>query len=95
MKKLEGLIAAAHTPFNPDGSVNLALVKKQAQTLIKQKVTGVYVSGTTGEGICCSIAERKAVFDAWVKAAKGKLFKEPFHIPRMMTKSIELAEAVI
>ena len=59
MKKLEGLIAAAHTPFNPDGSVNLALVKKQAQTLIKQKVTGVYVSGTTGEGICCSIAERK------------------------------------
>lgn len=74
MKKLEGLIAAAHTPFNPDGSVNLALVKKQAQTLIKQKVTGVYVSGTTGEGICCSIAERKAVFDAWVKAAKGKLY---------------------
>ena len=74
MKKLEGLIAAAHTPFNTDGSVNLALVKKQAETLIKQKVTGVYVSGTTGEGICCSIAERKAVFDAWVKAAKGKLY---------------------
>ena len=74
MKKLEGLIAAAHTPFNADGSVNLALVKKQAETLIKQKVTGVYVSGTTGEGICCSIAERKAVFDAWVKAAKGKLY---------------------
>ena len=74
MKKLEGLIAAAHTPFNADGSVNLALVKKQAATLIKQKVTGVYVSGTTGEGICCSIAERKAVFDAWVKAAKGKLY---------------------
>ena len=22
MKKLQGLIAAAHTPFNPDGSVN-------------------------------------------------------------------------
>ena len=27
--------------------------------------------------------------------AKGNLFKGPFHIPRMMTKSIELAEAVI
>ena len=74
MKKLQGLIAAAHTPFNADGSVNLALVKKQAETLVKQKVTGVYVSGTTGEGICCSVAERKAVFDAWVAAAKGKLF---------------------
>ena len=74
MKKLEGLIAAAHTPFNADGSINYGLVKKQAETLIKQKVTGVYVSGTTGEGICCSVEERKAVFDAWVKAAKGKLY---------------------
>ena len=74
IKKLKGLVAAAHTPFNPDGSVNLALIPKQAETLIKQKVTGVYISGTTGEGICCSIEERKAVFDAWVKAAKGKLF---------------------
>ena len=61
MKKLEGLIAAAHTPFNKDGSINYDLVAKQAQTLIKQKVTGVYVSGTTGEGICCSVAERKQV----------------------------------
>ena len=69
MKKLEGLIAAAHTPFNADGSINYSLVKKQAATLIKQKVTGVYVSGTTGEGICCSIEERKKVFDAWVEAA--------------------------
>ena len=74
MKKLEGLIAAAHTPFNADGSINYSLVKKQADTLIKQKVTGVYVSGTTGEGICCSVEERKKVFDAWVAAAKGKLY---------------------
>ncbi|MBP5791763.1 MAG: dihydrodipicolinate synthase family protein [Kiritimatiellae bacterium] len=74
MKKLQGLVAAAHTPFNADGSVNLKLIAKQTETLIKQKVTGVYVSGTTGEGICCSLDERKAVFDEWVKAAKGKLF---------------------
>jgi len=74
IKKLQGLIAAAHTGFNADGSVNYAVIEKQAQMLIKQKVTGVYVSGTTGEGICCSLDERKAVFDAWVKAAKGKLF---------------------
>lgn len=74
IKKLQGLIAAAHTGFNPDGSVNLDVIPAQAEMLIKQKVTGVYISGTTGEGICCSIEERKAVFDAWVKAAKGKLY---------------------
>ena len=73
MKKLKGLVAAAHTPFKPDGSINFDLIPKQAETLIKQKVIGVYISGTTGEGICCSVEERKQVFDAWVKAAKGKL----------------------
>ena len=74
MKKLQGLIAAAHTPFAADGSVNVALVAKQAAVLLKQGVTGVYVCGTTGEGISCSVAERKAVMDAWIKAAKGRLF---------------------
>ncbi len=74
IKKLEGLIAAAHTGFRPDGSVNLDVIPAQAQMLIRQKVTGVYISGTTGEGICCSVEERKAVMDAWAKAAKGKLF---------------------
>ena len=73
MKKLKGLIAAVHTPFGEDGSVNYALVEKQAAILQKQKVSGVYVSGTTGEGFSCSVAERKALFDAWAKVAKGKL----------------------
>ncbi len=74
IQKLQGLIAAAHTAFNSDGSVNLAVIKDQAKMLIRQKVTGVYISGTTGEGICCSIAERKAVMDEWAKWGKGKLF---------------------
>ena len=61
MKKLEGLIAAPHTPFNADGSVNLDLIPKQVETLLKQKVIGAYICGTTGEGICCSVEERKQV----------------------------------
>ena len=73
-KKLEGLIAAAHTAFNADGSINYDVVPKQAAMLLKQKVTGVYVSGTTGEGVHCSVEERKKMFDAWVAAAKGKLY---------------------
>lgn len=74
IKKLEGLIAAAHTGFNPDGSVNLDVIPRQAEMLLRQKVTGVYISGTTGEGICCSVAEREAVMDAWAKVARGRLF---------------------
>ena len=74
MKKLEGLVAAPHTPFNEDGSINFDLIPKQVETLLKQKVIGAYICGTTGEGICCSVAERKAVMKAWADAAKGKLF---------------------
>ena len=74
MKKLEGLIAAPHTPFYADGRVNLDLIPKQVEVLVKQKVIGAYICGTTGEGICCSVEERKQVMKAWVDAAKGKLF---------------------
>ncbi len=73
-KKLQGLIAAPHTAFNADGSVNLEIIPKQIALLQKQGVVGAYVSGTTGEGISCSVAERKAVMATWAKHGKGKLF---------------------
>lgn len=87
-KKLQGLIAAAHTGFNPDGSVNLAIIKDQVNMLVKQQVTGVYISGTTGEGICCSVAERKAVMDEWAKYGKGKLFLI-VHIGALSLKDVQ------
>lgn len=74
MKKLEGLIAAPHTPFTPDGRVNFDLIPQQVELLVKQKVVGAYICGTTGEGICCSVAERKQVMKAWVEASQGRLF---------------------
>ena len=70
-KKLEGLIAAPHTPFDRAGNVNLKEIRKQVALLVKNGVTGAYVCGTTGEGISCSVAERKAVVEEWVKQAKG------------------------
>lgn len=87
-KKLQGLIAAAHTGFNPNGSVNLAIIKDQVNMLVKQRVTGVYISGTTGEGICCSVAERKAVMDEWAKYGKGKLFLI-VHIGALSLKDVQ------
>lgn len=72
--KLEGLIAAPHTPFNANGDINLAVIKNQAALLIRNNVKGAYISGTTGEGISCSLDERKAVMEEWVKVAKDRLF---------------------
>lgn len=73
-KKLKGLIAAPHTPFTKAGRVNLSLISKQIDLLVQQKVSGAYICGTTGEGISCSVAERKAVMKAWAEANAGRLF---------------------
>lgn len=73
-KKLNGLIAAPHTPFAPNGDVNGGEIRKQAELLVKHGVGGAYVCGTTGEGVSCTVAERQAVLEEWVKRSRGRLF---------------------
>lgn len=73
MEKLTGLIAAPHTPFTADGSVNYPIIDQIAAHLIQQGVKGAYVCGTTGEGIHCSVEERKKIAERWVSASEGKL----------------------
>lgn len=72
-KRLKGLIAAPHTGFNAKGEIAYGEIAKQVKHLIAQGVKGAYISGTTGEGIQCSVDERKKVMEEWVKQAKGKL----------------------
>lgn len=73
-EKLQGLIAAPHTPFNVDGSVNIDIIPQQIELLVREGVTGAYVCGTTGEGISCSVSERKQVLKTWAQYGKGKIF---------------------
>lgn len=73
-KKLEGLIAAPHTPFGNNGEINIKEIPKQVALLVRSGVKGAYICGSTGEGISCSVAERKMVVENWVKHGKGKLF---------------------
>ena len=71
--KLKGLIAAAFTPFAENGEVNYGMIPKMADSLSADGITGVYVCGSTGEGISCSVEERIRLMEAWSKAAKGRL----------------------
>ncbi len=73
MNKLTGLIAAPHTPFNQENKVNFEAIDQIAALLVEQGVKGAYVCGTTGEGIHCSVEERKAIAERWVKASDNKL----------------------
>jgi N-acetylneuraminate lyase len=73
LKKLDGLIAAPHTPFDSNNEVNYPVIDQIATHLIKQGVKGVYICGTTGEGLNCSVTERKLIAEHWVSAAQGQL----------------------
>ena len=67
--KLNGLIAAVHTPMNDDFSVNYDTVAKQAEHFAGKGAAGVFVSGTTGESLSLSTAERIKLFEVWGKEA--------------------------
>ncbi|MCX6358230.1 MAG: dihydrodipicolinate synthase family protein, partial [Armatimonadetes bacterium] len=65
--RLTGLIAAVHTPFHSDGSLNLGLVSSQSRRLAAGGVRGVFVTGTTGEGQSLTVDERCAMAEAWAE----------------------------
>lgn len=67
--KFSDLIAATVTPMDNNGEINLKSIDAYADYLIKQGVEGVFVCGTTGEGLLLDIDERKKVAEAWMKHA--------------------------
>ncbi len=70
---LAGLIAAPYTPMHADGSLNLAMVERQAESLARNGVIGAFVCGTTGEGSSLSLEERFQVAERWMAVAGGDL----------------------
>lgn len=69
IEKIEGLIAAPLTGYHPDGSVNLDIVSRYAAMLRANGVVGVFVNGTTGEGMSLTVKERCDLAECWVDAA--------------------------
>jgi len=79
MQKIKGLIAATFTPFKYDGSLNLKVIPAYAEKLKKDNVSGVFVCGTTGEGMLMTEEERMHVAKAWVKEQTDD-FKVVVHV---------------
>lgn len=72
-RHISGLIAAPHTPFKRDGSLNLAVIERQAMLLDQNGVAGAFVCGTTGEGSSITAAERMKVAARWKDAKPSRL----------------------
>ena len=71
--KLEGVITAIITPFDIDGTLNKAALRKMCKFQLKKKVNGVFLLGTTGEGILLSKEERKLVVEIVIDELKDKI----------------------
>lgn len=73
IRKYRGVIPAFYACYAPDGSISVEGVKALTRHLIAKGVQGVYVGGSSGECIYQSVAERKAVLEAVMSEAKGKI----------------------
>ena len=61
--------------MNEDGSLNLSLIPDYYHFLKGNGVAGAFICGSTGEGVSMTIAEKKAVAEAWANAVDDNDFK--------------------
>ena len=73
INKYRGVIPAFYACYAPDGSISTEGVKALTRHLIAKGVKGVYVGGSSGECIYQHPDERKAVLEAVMSEAKGKI----------------------
>jgi len=72
-RRLAGIIAAPHTPFDAAGGLALEQIEAQCELLVRNGVAGAFVCGTTGEGLSLASDERIAVARRWAQAAAGRI----------------------
>ncbi|MGC4046158.1 MAG: dihydrodipicolinate synthase family protein [Armatimonas sp.] len=78
--RFTGLIAAPPTPFHADFSLNLDFVERQAEKLIADGVSGVFISGSTGEGASMDRGEREQLSVRWCEIARGTPLRVLAHV---------------
>ena len=71
--RLQGLIAATYSPLNHAGEVCLDNVPAMMERLLEDGVSGVYVCGSTGEGMSLTREERMQITEAWIEAADKRV----------------------
>ena len=91
---LQGLIAAPHTPFRPDGELWLDQVQVQAEHLVRTGVSGAFVGGSTGEGISLTTDERLRLVHRWCEVAQESSLQVIAHVGHNCQRdAIDLATA--
>ena len=86
VEKIEGLINAPFTPFKADGEINLEPIADYAKLLVKNKLKGVFINGSSGEGYMLTEAERKQLAERWMEVSP-KDFKVIVHVGSTCVKT--------
>ncbi len=73
LEKFKGVFVAMYSVYDEEGNVDSARVKKLARYYADKKVKGLYVGGSSGEGVLQSEAERKQVVEAVMEEVKGEM----------------------
>ncbi|OVE78623.1 hypothetical protein BVY01_04910 [bacterium I07] len=70
---LKGIIPAVFTPMMPDGRIDSDRAENVVVHLLSDGIDGIYVCGTTGEGISLTAEERMDIAAAYVNAAERNI----------------------
>ena len=70
---LRGLIAATVTPISQTGDIDLDGIAPVIDRLVSTGIRGLYVCGSTGEGMSLATTERQQVAETSVRAAGGRV----------------------
>ena len=63
--RLRNLIAATYAPMKKDTSLNPDMIGTYGNFLQKNKVTGAFINGSTGDFASLTVEERKLIVEAW------------------------------
>lgn len=70
---LTGCWPALVTPFRSDDTINVPVLEALVEYLIAKGIGGLYLCGSTGEGLYQSVEERKLVTNAAIAQVKGRV----------------------
>ena len=73
LKKYEGIIPAFYACYDKHGAIDPDAARALTRWFIEKGVNGLYVGGSSGEGIYQGFAERKLLLEAVMEEARGKL----------------------
>ncbi|MWV43881.1 N-acetylneuraminate lyase [Paenibacillus sp. HJL G12] len=73
VSQYKGIYIAMYSAYDEAGNVDQDRVKKLARYYVGKGVKGLYVGGSSGEGILQNAEERKQVLEAVMEEVKGEL----------------------